>query len=194
VRDERLKLCDREEQDADDVSLAPLAQTSKPLLGSEVVVHAVKDGVRPTDRGRMHGGEEPLQKRSPSDQADEEREHGSLQLEHRGRHTLEIRFDGVGAGTRTGVAEGAHERGHACDESLEHQRVLVLEVVVENTVRDARLARDPARRQLLEPALSEQPLRHLDEVVSKGTVVGLADQDPSTTWRHYERALMNTRS
>ena len=40
----------------------------------------------------------------------------------------------------------------------------------------------------------EQPLRHLDEMVSKRTVVGLADQDASTTRSHYERMLMNTRS
>ena len=62
MRDERLQLCDREEHDADDVRFALPAQTSKPLLGSEVVVHAAKDGVRPADRGRMHGGEEPLEK------------------------------------------------------------------------------------------------------------------------------------
>jgi hypothetical protein len=65
-------------------------------------------------------------------------------------------------------------------------------VVVENTVRDARLVRDPARRQLLKPAFGEQPLRHLDEMVSKGTVVGLARQDASTTGSHYERMFMNT--
>src|SRR5262245_12296814 len=142
----------------------------------------------------MHGGEEPLEQGPPSDQADEERQHGSLQLDHCGRETLEICFDGGGSSTRTGVAEDAHERGHARDESLEQQRILVLEVVVENTVCDARLARDAARRQLLEPVLGEQPLRHHDEMVSKGKVVGLAGQDASTTRGHYERTLMNIRS